>query len=226
MIGVVWTGAKTKFMYALCPQCDTSQTITPKQLKKKQGRVICKVCGHRFDALPSLSDKPHEPKLDKSEPDEPKEIFSWQKPTQVHTKRWGLASLFGLLLLLYQVHYFVGYPLAQNPHIRPWLNPLYELPIYHNMAEYTVVGSSLERMENKHYYLQISLINQADYSQTAPRILVRLQNRYGMDFAQRVFNPDEYQEQQKTIAANDSVEVELFIANPETPIAGYQIALY
>jgi len=47
-----------------------------------------------------------------------------------------------------------------------------------------------------------------------------------MDFAQRIFNSDEYQEPQKIIAANNSVDIELFIANPETPIAGYQIALY
>jgi len=135
MIGVAWTGVKTKFMYALCPQCDTSQIITPKQLKKKQGRVICKACGHRFNALPSLNDKPHE-----TASDEAKEIFSWQKQTRTHTKRWGVASLFALLLLFYQIYYFKGYPVAQNPQIRPWINQLYTLPVYHNIAEYTWVA--------------------------------------------------------------------------------------
>lgn len=45
-------------MYTQCPQCETLFRINAVQLAQARGTVRCGVCGHAFDALESLSERP------------------------------------------------------------------------------------------------------------------------------------------------------------------------
>lgn len=45
-------------MYTQCPQCDTLFRIGAAQLAQAHGLVCCGVCGHRFNALDALSERP------------------------------------------------------------------------------------------------------------------------------------------------------------------------
>lgn len=218
-------------MYALCPECNSSQHITPKRLKKKQGMIICASCAHKFNALPSLSDTPHKQKDTIADHD----IYNWQKPSISHNGLWLTASLFGLALLAYQIYYFTGYRLSQNPEIRSWLKTVsssinYPLPAYRNLAEFTTVGSAFTVTADNNYRLQVNIINHANFSQSLPDLQLNLQDLHGGIFAQRTFSPHEYLPQTNPpifIKPSASLEIDLLIAAPvqQSIIGGYSIAL-
>ena len=216
-------------MYALCPECNSSQLISPKQLKKKQGRVICASCAHKFNALPSLSDVPHKD----IEPIADNDLYPWQIPTRPRPILWLTGSLLGLAAFAYQVYYFTGYPLSQNTYIRPLLSSIstrlhYPLPDYHKLSDFTVVGSAFKRTTTNDYRLQLHFINHADFSQALPFLQLTLQNLHGGVFAQRTFSPQEYLEQAnppRLMNRSASLEIDLFIAAPTQSIGGYSIEL-
>jgi len=218
-------------MYARCPECLSSQQVSSKRLKKKQGMIICTSCAHKFNALSSLSDSPH---VNKAKITSDTSGYPWQKQSTPHHILWLLGTLLGLALLTLQVHYFTGYQLAQNPQIRPWLQVLnntvkYPLPAYRNITEYTTVGSSLQRMQNNNYHLQASFINHAEFNQAPPQLQLILRNLQGGIFAQRTFSPQEYlnSPKQNTLLIQHSatLDIELVLAAPTQPIGGYEIAL-
>lgn len=55
-------------MYAICPECQHSQQISRKRLKKNRGLLSCPKCQHQFNAHTTLSKKPHEAKVLKTAP--------------------------------------------------------------------------------------------------------------------------------------------------------------
>lgn len=163
------------------------------------------------------------------------ETYDWQKTkTRYRPERWFAGIIFGLFLLAYQVYYFNGYSLSQNPHIRPWLNTLsssinYPIPDYRKPQEFSTLGSSLEPVEQGHYRLQVSLINHANFRQPPPYLQLTLQNFYGGVIAHRLFSPQEYLG--KTSAAvipiqrSATLDIDFLIAKPEQEIGGYNIGL-
>lgn len=209
----------------LCPQCQHSQTISARQLRKKHGKIKCTQCKHKYNAHTSLCKQ-----LDKATS---VELYAWQKKPVHHTKRWLAGSFLALLLLAYQIIYFTAYPLAQNQKIRPWLSYIsgqvnFPLPTYRNLTELTTIGSSLTPVNTDNYRVQISMINQADFDQHLPDIFVSLHNLYGGLVAQKIFSPQEYLAMNKTqtlIKSSATVDIDFFIAVPEQEIGGYSIAL-
>ncbi|BCG62520.1 MAG: hypothetical protein methR_P0163 [Methyloprofundus sp.] len=218
-------------MYARCPECLSSQQVSSKRLKKKQGMIICANCAHKFNALSSLKDTPH---IDKAKPENNKTPYPWQKQRASHPIPWLIGSVFGLILLALQIHYFIGYPLAQMAQIRPWLQTLhhvtrYPLAAYRNLTEFTTIGSSLQQSPNNDYRLQVSFINHAEFSQALPQLQLTLHNLQGGIFAQRVFSPQEYLTTTKqgnlTIKPSSTLDIDLLLAPPSQTIAGYEITL-
>lgn len=215
-------------MDALCPKCEYFQKISARQLRKKHGQIICPQCKYEFNPHASSSN-PAPPK------DEPViiETYPWQKTAVVHTRRWVTGTLVAVVLFVYQVIYFTGYPLSQNAQLRPWFSTVctkldYLLPTYRNLSEFTTIGSALEPIDADTYHLQISFINHADFAQRLPDILVSLHNLHGGLFAQRTFTPEEYSSKENTsllIASSDTADIDFFIAVPEQDIGGYSIEL-
>ncbi|WP_428355278.1 DUF3426 domain-containing protein [Methyloprofundus sp.] len=167
--------------------------------------------------------------------DEPSiiETYPWQKTNIPHTKSWITGSFVAVLLFAYQLVYFYGYPLAQNAHLRPSLQALstqlnYPLPTYRNLAEFTTIGSALDKLNANNYRLQVSLINHADFAQRYPDLLVSLHNLHGGLFAQRTLVPSEYLIKQNAIQliqSSATADIDFFISVPEQEIAGYSIEL-
>ncbi len=228
MIGVAWTELKNKPMYAVCPKCQNFQEIFAKQLQKKSGKVICTQCKNPFNPRTSLTDiSPQTIDKRKIGP------YAWQKPVNSHSKLWFVGSLLGGLLLVYQVHYFKGYPLSQSAQVRPWLmsvSTAINLPLaqYRNVTELTTIGSSFTATENGNYRLQVSFINHANFSQTLPDLKLTLQNLHGSLIAQRTFTPKDYISHNGTppqLASNGTFDIDLLIAVPDKNIGGYQVAL-
>ena len=242
-----------------CPNCNHSQQISHKQLKKKRNNVTCSECKLQFNAHTILNSQasqsqkqealvsevqiPEIPTLIKArsqaieEPeaiDEPViETYSWQQiQPAYHSQRWLTGIFLGLVLLTYQVYYFKGYSLSQNPQLRPWLSLStkldYLLPTYHNLSEFTIIGSVLEPLNADNYHLQISFINHAEFTQRLPNILLSLHNLHGGLFAQKTFPPEEYLGKENTtvlIASSATADIDFFIAVPEQDIGGYSIEL-
>ena len=215
-------------MDAICPKCEYVQKISARQRRKKHDQIICAQCKYKFNPHASLGDQT-------SAKDEPIiiETYPWQKPSVHHTKRWVAGTLLAVFLLVYQVIYFTGYPLSQSAQLRPWLSTVstkldYLLPTYHNLSEFTIIGSALEPLNADNYHLQISFINHADFTQRLPNILISLHNFHGGLFAQRTFIPEEYLGKENTtmlIASSATADIDFFIAVPEQDIGGYSIEL-
>ncbi len=247
-------------MYASCPLCNHSEQISRKQLKKNNGKVTCSRCQLQFNAQNSLSKKPHQNQIpERLAPeahipeittlikardqviketetikDSLLELYDWQKTRQSsRPSLWLVGTLFGICLLMYQIYYFTGYSISQNPQIRPWLNTLCSpvncsLPDYRKPLEFTTIGSSFDKIDNQHYRLRASFINHADLSQALPYLQLRLQNIHGGVFAQRLFSPKDYLNTPKppaVIASTASLDIDLMLAIPAIDVAGYTIEL-
>ena len=225
MTGVVWTASKNRLMDTFCPKCKHPQKISPRQLKKKHQRISCTQCKYKFNPHASAGDQaPAE--------DQPiiLETYPWQKTSVPHTRLWVVGGLLAIVLLIYQIIYFTGYPLAQNPKLRPWLSAIsnklnYPLPTYRNLAEFTTIGSAINKINANNYRVQVSFINHADFTQHLPAILVSLHNLHGGQFTQRVFTPEDYLGKNSTtlIESSATADIDFLISVPEQDIAGYSI---
>ncbi|OQK16144.1 hypothetical protein AU255_13645 [Methyloprofundus sedimenti] len=244
----------------LCPNCNHSQQISLKQLKKKRNNVTCSACKLQFNArtilnsqasqsqkqealvsevqIPEISTliKARSQAIEEPEAiDDPViETYSWQqKKPAYHSQRWLAGVILGLFLLAFQVYYFKGYSLSQNPQIRPWINIFstklnYPLPVYRNLAEFSTIGSKLKLVSPGNYQVQISFINHADFAQRLPDILVSLHNLHGGLFARRIFTPEEYLSNENTpeiIESSANANIDFFITVPDQEIGGYSIEL-
>ena len=228
MTGVAWTALKNKRMDTFCPKCKHPQKISNRQLKKKHQRISCTQCKYKFNPHASTGDQaPTEDELIIVE------TYPWQKTSVPHTRIWIAGSLLAIMLLIYQIVYFTGYPLAQNPRVRPWLSAIsnklnYPLPTYRNLAEFTTIGSAIHKTNANNYRVQISFINHADFTQRLPNIQISLHNLQGGQFAKRVFLPRDYLSKENTselIASSATADIDFFISVPEQDIAGYSIEL-
>lgn len=244
----------------LCPKCNHSQKISRRQLKKKRNKVTCSECKLQFNARTILSKQT--PQIQEPETLEPKvqipeiptlikvrtqaaketetinepdiETYAWQEiKTAYHPGQWLIGIILGLILLVYQVYYFKGYALSQNPQTRPWLSTIssyinYPIPDYRKPLKFTTIGSSLDHSDKGHYRLQVSLINHANFRQAPPYIQLTLQNLYGGVFAKRTFSPQEYLGKTKSamsINSSATLDIDFLIVIPDQEIGGYSIEL-
>jgi len=159
--------------------------------------------------------------------------FAWQQKPATSTTAYWVGCVLGLLLLLAQVQYFLGYALTQNTTFRPYLSSLSQLiqqplPLYQNTSEFSVIGTAFSPLDKGKYHLQVSFINHADFPQAYPNLKLELQNLQGGPFAQRNFTPSQYLAQtQKTplLAPNQTLDIDLTLSVPNASIGGYLITL-
>lgn len=168
-----------------------------------------------------------------SEHDMAAQTFAWQKQPVGTSKKYLWGSLFGLILLVIQVNYFLGYSIAQSPKIRPYLISTSKLlkqtlPTYKNIADFTVIGSHLSAEKNKQHRVKISFINHADFSQTIPSLLLTLRNLQGGILVQQTFTSKNFSGSNTPntlIAPNELFTIDFPISVPNHSIGGYSIEL-
>lgn len=219
-------------MYTQCPECKTYHSITAEELRNSQGMVCCEACTAMYDALELLNEGGIPKQKENSEisliPEQNLTLNT--KPNQLPTLcKIGLA--FSSVCLIFQVYYFEGYKLTQNPIFRPWLEKSCQsincqLPIYKNLDEITILNGSFEAVDDNSYLFKAAFINQSAFTQTLPSIQLSLQDFTGHTFAQRIFHPNDYSKNASTlIQPNFSTEVIMSIATPSDNIGGYHFQL-
>ena len=209
-------------MYTQCPECNTAFRISTEQLRMGQGRVQCSKCETVFDAISSLSDiafedhfsdlrklptLPLEQALPPPIEDQPAAGIGMPPPpnwkavasdTSEPSRTWWFSGVvLSLLLLFFQLAFFEGGHLVQNPTIRPWLADfcMYarcRLPGFRDPRSIEVLESSLQPIGPDAMEFRAVLVNGSRIGQAFPRIKLDLIKLNGEPLARRVFFPDEY----------------------------------
>jgi predicted Zn finger-like uncharacterized protein len=214
-------------MYTQCPECRARHEITAEDLRLSRGMMLCIDCGARFDALQRLSEQAE------SEFAETAALtIAEQTPPTPVSRGWGLVNLALLLLFGWQVYFFEGYQLTQQPDVRGYLQAFCKtagcrLPDYKNLDEISMLDSDFQPAHDNRYTFSAVLSNQSDFAQPYPAIKLSLNNLNGQTLAERIFNPAEYLTAPAPLAADETVEITLNLVIPSAvgSIDGYTFAL-
>ena len=226
-------------MYTQCPKCKTQRPVSVEELRSSGGMLTCYTCSSTFDALNLLS-KGYAPSKKKKQvvsdiqDDEVISEFNVNQGNSLSILQdipWGVASGFCLLIFIFQLYFFEGYNLTQNKKLRPWVEKLCaplgcQLPVYKNLDEITLLYGSLEPADDEQFIFKMAFTNQSTFTQKKPSLKLILVDYTGTDFAERIFYPDEFPEQESDLIEPDmSSEITLNIASPETKVGGYRFEL-
>ncbi|MGR8932031.1 MAG: zinc-ribbon and DUF3426 domain-containing protein [Gammaproteobacteria bacterium] len=210
-------------MYCRCPHCDTQQKVSTQQLRDRRGLLNCKFCGQPFDALPSLSDTKKDPETKTPQ----FELVFERRDKRQAAWAWWTGNIIMSIILLTQIGYFDGRRLYEMPRIHSVLTRVCgslhcRLPAVKNPREWAVSHAELQAHLDSRYVLTAALTNQAEITQSFPRLKLRLSDFNGQVFAERVFNPQQYT-QAKRLAANETVEVYLPFVMSSGEIGGFSL---
>ncbi|EIC27927.1 MULTISPECIES: zinc-ribbon and DUF3426 domain-containing protein [Methylomicrobium] len=215
-------------MFTRCPECLTTQAVTPEALRSGRGMVRCSRCAVMFDALATLAETETQAVADAPPDDEP-----WAEKKTRSPRVWRFGFFTGLFLLIVQGVYFEGVRALQNPKLRTALENLCgalhcRLPDYRNLAELSVLHNSFDELPNRHYAFKLVLNNESSFSMRYPAIGLTLLSYGGQPFAYRLFQPGEYlagQPENAQLAANGAAEISLEIAPTQTKVGGFHFDL-
>ncbi len=218
-------------MYTQCPNCKKKQQVKAKQLRQSQAMLTCENCLTLFNALERLHDG--NVKETQANPKTPKSVAASPSQAAIIKKQnfWHIGLLASLGLLAFQIYFFMGYQITQQPRIRPFLQKTCgyfncQLPLYNNTEEFYVMPGSFKQTSGKSYLFQTVLTNNAPFAQATPSIKLTLNDYIGQPLAERIFKPHEYLKQtQNLMTPNLSIEVSLHIAAPIAQIGGYHFQL-
>jgi predicted Zn finger-like uncharacterized protein len=217
-------------MYTRCPECLTTQAVTPDALRNGRGMVRCDRCAAMFDALATLAESETQAIAD----EQPEAAELWTEKKAAGSRYWRSGFFAAVALLGVQGFYFEGDRVLQNPKARPALEKLCgilhcPLPDYRNLAELTVLHNAFTQLPNRHYAFKLVLNNEAAFAMRYPVIGLTLLSFDGQPFAYRLFKPDEYlaagKRENARIAANGAAEISLEIAEPKSKVGGFHFDL-
>lgn len=162
------------------------------------------------------------------------ERLPWEVDDKTTTSYWLYGFIGGLILLLGQFFYFESGKWSQNPSSRPQMEKLCrlldcQLADYENLAEFNVLQGSFTPNADNTMAFKAVINNQSAFKQRLPNIKLTLLDFDEQVFAQRIFAPKEYlsNSARATFSVNpdETVEANLTIAVPKTPIGGYNFDL-
>ncbi|MCK5122106.1 MAG: zinc-ribbon and DUF3426 domain-containing protein [Methylococcales bacterium] len=219
-------------MYTQCPECKKYLPLTADLLRDSQGMVCCEACAAMYDALELLNegDIPEQKKISDIAPP-PEQSLTLETESKQQPTLYKIGIGFCLVCLVFQVYYFEGYNLTQNPTFRPWLEKTCQsincrLPTYKNLDEISILDGSFEAIDDNSYLFKAAFINQSAFTQALPSIKLTLQDFTGQTFAKRIFHPRDYSKSTSTLIQPDiSTEVIMSIAAPSGNIGGYHFQL-
>jgi predicted Zn finger-like uncharacterized protein len=214
---------KVEMMFTQCPECQTTQSLTLKQLRGTRGMIKCRHCSVLFDALERIS----ETGTIASENNAADSTLPWDQEKRSKSGYWGLGVCVCALLLTAQIMYFEGYALTQNASIRPILVALCNqitcrLPDYKNPDKFNIVGS-FNPTPDHNYEFHAAISNQAALSQAYPNVRLTLLAFSGKPFAARIFQPQDYLPEvlrASFMKPDATTEISLKIAAPKSAIGG------
>lgn len=162
------------------------------------------------------------------------ERLPWELEKKPANVNWFLGVIVSSVLLIGQLIYFEGGKLSQNISCRPTLEKLCrwfgcQLPDYQNIDEFSVLQGSFTPNGDNTITFKAVINNQASFKQRIPNIKLTLLDYNEQIFAQRIFDPKDHLSGTTgthfSIAPDANVAVNLTIAEPKTPIGGYNFDL-
>ena len=215
-------------MFTRCPECLSTQAITPDALRSGRGMVRCNRCAALFDALATLAETATQAVADTPSAEEP-----WRKHKGRQQLHWRVGLALGVALLLVQGLYFEGSRALQSPQFRPALEKICavlhcRLPDYQNLDALSVLHNSFRELPNRHYAFTLVLNNEAAFSMRYPVIALTLLSFEGQPFAYRRLQPDDYlagQPAHAHLTANSAAEISFEIAATATKVGGFHFDL-
>jgi len=208
-------------MYTHCPECNTYFRITAEQLRAAQGKVRCSNCDTVFNALETLEEslpagqvtanEDQDSPTAKQKKDKPKKPPKAKKPKKPGRFFRLIKTLVGLLFALAlmsamvgQLAYFKRDKLAQK---FPILRPQMEMACTY-LKQYVPCEISLPRdlskLELEHKDIRLhpklnhallinaNLLNQANFAQPYPILVLTFTDNQDRVVARRAFKPAEY----------------------------------
>lgn len=164
----------------------------------------------------------------------PVEPLPWELEKTPDRINWNLVAMVGMVILLGQLIYHKAGSLSQNVSYRPYLEKLChglgcQLADYKNLNDFEVLRGSFTPNANNTITFKAVISNQAQFKQPLPNIKLTLLDFQEQVFSQRVFTSSDYMPKRtaKTNAINpdESMEVQLQLRTPKTPIGGYAFDL-
>ena len=200
-------------MYTHCPECSTYFRITAEQLRAAQGKVRCSNCDTVFNALETLEEALPAGQVTANEDqpakrqEKPKKPAKAKKPRQP-SRALGLIKTFsGLLLAIVliaamvgQFAYFKRDKVAQKfPILRPQLEMMcsylhceVSLPKDYSKLVLEHKDIRLHPNLNKALLINGNLVNQAEFAQPYPVVVLTFTDNQDRIVARRGFQPKEY----------------------------------
>jgi predicted Zn finger-like uncharacterized protein len=148
------------------------------------------------------------------------------------TLAWSIGSLLLALALGAQVIHHYRQELARDARFEPTLRSVYErlgipLPPRRDLGALELRQSGSDVREGGRMVVRASLTNRAPFAQPLPVLRLRLEDRWGVMIAERDFEPADYLQDAaraaRPLAAGESGEVELVLADPGADAVGYRL---
>lgn len=247
-------------MNTQCPHCQTLFRIEQAQLDAAGGRVRCSTCRRVFDARDHLqSELPFDTAAGEPAPgqqpglglDEPAPETSGTvsgvllsdlgSTSPVRTRRspaalagWVVLNLLLLVVLIGQLMFVQRDVFAQQPRLRPVLQPMCKLADCELAPLRAVDRIELVRRDVYQHpgredalLIDATMVNNAGFSQPYPMFTVGLGDRRGRVMSRRSFAPDEYLDQYTPgarMVPGLPVRITLALAAPEHPTQTFEFA--
>lgn len=239
---------KSESMETRCPSCRSNFHVTAPQLQQAAGKVRCGACGAVFDALANMPSGTHgggagiksggrtrrsrSRSLISDLPETAIELAGRRRPSR--GLRWLAGSFAGLLLLAAQYLWFERHQLAWTPTLKPYYDLACEwltCSVALSSRPDLLITRDFSVAPHPKYQgvleLKLTLVNQAEFSQTLPDISLRFMDLKARVIAARRFNRNDYQTEPQAQAISAGSELSLLwsIAQPGKRAVSYEVDL-
>lgn len=234
-----------------CRRCSRLFPVYAQQLKARRGRVECPQCGRRVDALSGLLDEA----MPGTGIEEGGRAFGgrrWPAATAPAalltpndrpsgTRRLAASLwLLGILLLsagvIAQTAWWEREAWLRQPRLRAaldgacaWIGCRLPLPRIAGTVEIRQPALGEHPRDPQALRLTLTLINHAPVTQRLPLLQLELYDREEVLTAARRFSPDQYfppESARRGLAPSTAANIELDLALPATPPAGFRVRLF
>lgn len=245
-------------LVTLCPECSTTFRVTAEQLEAHSGDVRCGQCQHVFNSFATLitveeseisrlaeTNTPTlietsvtvETKAAINDFEEDDDNFDSKPVKEKLNLRWASACGVLVFLLIGQLVYFYRVDISVTvPAAKPWLVTYCAIlnctiPPPQDISLLSIESSGLyaNPMRQTETTMTAIIRNYASFPQVLPALKLLLTDKKGESIASRVFNADDYLDDEaeslQSIEPNHEVNIRLDYDSGELNATGYQLFL-
>lgn len=208
-------------MYSRCSHCERQQKVTTQQLRRFRGLLICKHCRQRYDALETLSDRADAVIVAPAKLTPEDRVSNHSSSSAA----WSLGCALMLALAVGQWCYFESEALKSAR----WLRAACRLIDCSqqdtvDVDDWSVSHARLEPYLHRQLAFSAALTHQGMSARAFPKLKLILLGLQGDIIAERVFQAAEYTEV-RSLAVDETRQIQLWLAEPASDFAGFQVSL-